>query len=99
MDNNFIMNSSSWDYANLARSAANHGGPQKFVDAVYNAGRAPDKTSAILLGIAVGATVGAATYAGAIKWLSSRRKAKIEDLISQQNNDDNIGVEASINFE
>lgn len=99
MDNNYITNSSNWDYANLARSAANHGGPQKFVDAIYSAGRASDRTSAILLGIAVGATVGAATYAGALKWLSSRRKTKIEELILQQKNDDNIDEETSVNLQ
>lgn len=99
MDNNFIMNSSGWDYANLARSAANHGGPQKFVDAVYNAGRASDRASAILLGIAVGATVGVATYAGAIKWLSSRRKSKIEELILQQENNENTNEEISANLQ
>lgn len=82
------MNSSGWDYANLARSAANLGGPQKFVNAVYDAGRAADRANAILLGVAVGATVGIATYAGAIKWLSSKRKAKIEELTLQQENDE-----------
>lgn len=99
MDTNFITNSSGWDYANLARSAANHGGPQKFVDAIYNAGRASDRASAILLGVAVGATVGVATYAGAVKWLSSRRKAKIEELILKEESDDNMGEAINVNLQ
>lgn len=88
MDNNFIMNSSNWDYANLVKSAARHGGPQKFVNAIYNTGRATDIANSRLLGVtvgvAVGVPVGIAVYTGALKWLSSKRKIKNEELILQQ---------------
>ena len=89
MDNNFIMNSSSWDYANLAKSAAKYGGPEKFVEAILAAGRPADVANARLLGVTVGITVGVAVgigvgiavYPRALKWLSSKRKTKIEELL------------------
>lgn len=95
MDNNFIMNSSGWDYANLSKSAYKHGGPQKFVNAIYNAGRATDVANARLLGVTVGVAVGIAVYAGALKWLSSKRKRKNEELILQQEIEinENLAVE------
>ena len=99
MDNKFTMNSSGWAYSNLTKSAAKHGGPQKFVNAIYNAGRAADVANARLLGATVGVTVGAtagiAVYAGVLKWLSSKRKSKIEELILQQEIeiDENLDVE------
>lgn len=88
MVNNFIMNSSGWDYANLAKLAKKHGGPQKLMKEIYNAGRAADVANARLVGatvgVAVGATVGIAVYSGVLKWLSSKRKSKIEKLILQE---------------
>ena len=88
MDNNFIFNSSDWDYANLVKSAAAHGGPQKFVNTIYNAERAKDVANArlvgIIAGVTIGATVGIVVYSGVLKWLSSKRKSKIEELILQE---------------
>jgi hypothetical protein len=88
MDTNFILNSSSWDYANLAKSAANYGGPEKFVDAIYNTGRTADVANAGLLGatvgVIIGGTVGIIVYVGVLNWLSSKRKTKIEELFLQE---------------
>ena len=88
MDKNFNLNSQGWDYANLVKSAAAHGGPQKFVNTIYNDGRATDVANATLVGatvgVTVGATVGIAVYSGVLKWLSSKRKLKIEELMLQE---------------
>lgn len=99
MDTNFILNSSSWDYANLAKSAANYGGPEKFVDAIHNTGRAADVANARLLGatvgVIVGSTVGIIVYVGVLKRLSLKRKTKIDDLFLQEKKaiDKNFGIE------
>lgn len=97
MDNNFIINSSDWDYANLVKSAAAHGGPQKFVNTIYNAERAKDVANARMVGltagVTIGATVGIVVYSGVLKWLSSKRKSKIEELISQEE------IETNKNFD
>lgn len=102
MDNNFIMNSSSWDYANLAKSAAKYGGPEKFVEAILAAGRAANVANArlwgvsigVTVGVAVGATVGIAVYTSVLERLSSKTKTKIEELLSQKINeiDENLDV-------
>jgi hypothetical protein len=103
MKNKFIMNSSSWDYANLAKSAAKHGGPQKYVNTIYKAGLEADIANARLLsatvgviaGFTIGALVGIVVYPVALKWLSSKRKRKNEELILQQefDIDENLDVE------
>ena len=100
MNNNFVMDSTSWDYANLVKLAAKHGGPQKFVDVIYNAGRAADIANArlfgVTVGIAVGVPVGILVYSGTLKWLSSKRKSKNEELIIQIKNEIDQPVDENI---
>ncbi len=83
MDINFLMNSRIWDYAKMAQTAAMFGGPQKFLNAIYNAGRVAVVSNALILGITVGVTVGVivgmAAYTGAVNWSSSKRKTKYGD--------------------
>lgn len=108
MDNNFIMDSTSWDYANLAKSAARHGGPKEYVDAIYNAGLAADIANAKLLGIKVGITVGMIgiavgvavgifAYSERLKWLSSKRKSKNEELIIQIKSEIDENIDQNVN--
>lgn len=74
MHKSFIINSSPWDYANLVKSAAKYGGPQKFEEAIYNAGQAAAILSVV--------TVGFVVLTNVLKWESSKRKTKIRESFS-----------------
>ena len=76
MESIFLKNSSGWDYADLAKTAAEYGGPQKYVNKVYNASRVPD--------IAIALVVGGATTFCVMKLLSWKRKVKSEKIILQK---------------
>ena len=41
----------NWDYANLAREAKEHGGPQKFVGDVYEDGRYDGRVEGGIIGV------------------------------------------------
>lgn len=76
MESKFLINSSGWDYADLAKTAAEYGGPEKFVNKVYNASRVSDITIALAVG-------GATTFC-VMKLFSWKRKVKSEKIILQK---------------
>ena len=80
MSKKFILDPLSWDYGELAKMAKPYGGPQKLINEIYNAGQVKGFIGGVIITGVTGITI-----AGVLKWLSSKKKEKIEEIISQEN--------------
>ena len=54
--------SSSWDYAQLARAASEHGGPQKYLDEMKAGSKLEGRAQGLFVGVAIGSAVAVKGY-------------------------------------
>jgi hypothetical protein len=54
--------SSNWDYAQLARAASEHGGPQKYLDELKAGSKLEGRAQGLFVGVAIGGAVAVKGY-------------------------------------